>query len=758
MLNLSEILYEQKISLTEDLFSDIVKKNPELKDKLEVAKNAKVLPKYFLWLAKVLKITEEPIEDIIPLLLSFEKNIAKLKALGKSTDINSYKTIEELNNTLEDLGKTIQNKQTGFLAGKDILYQDDTWVLAMPRTTEESCELGSGTTWCTARTSSQNLFLSYVARANSDIVLFYIINKQGNPRENPDSKISIGFINGTPVFQGEYGGVTVNAANAGISKERLKEILPEGLFDKFMNLMIEKSNSLKGKHPAKTEMENLIQDPTALNKKLDTFKDQETKMDFLKEIFNFKPDEEIIITLLSNKDPNVREFIVNNKMNMLINDGKIFDRLINDPEPKIRIALINNLNTPGEIRLLLAQDPDPNVKMALAKSGNTPFKTLLFLAQDPSIEVAKAAISNYKIARYSRTNLVDKLMNGTREELIKIGTSSIEKEILSYVIDEFLKTNDEDALNQISHNVTNIRSEDIHEILKQTSDIVILRNFAKSRDLKDEDMDKIANAGDYLANLNLVSFSKYISNPALNKIIENKSSDDKLFKIVIKRSLATSELLRKIAKKTKNQEILSMIALRVGPVNPDHYDKIYFSSEKTQNFLREILESDFLSEKVIKDIWQRLKNSIDLPEDLKISFYRKLLRQDNISLDILADFIRKYEKASGYESLIRDTIGHLRSALFDRNFQPSPGSFGVLNFAFTDLGLSDKEILLLLQNKNIWTAIPLQVLSVLIKSPNKDIQNMAKRIFQAKNRNLQNTDALDESKNKKTSLASILFS
>jgi hypothetical protein len=574
--------------------------------------------------------------------------------------------------------------------------------------------------------------------------------------------------------------------------------------------MIEKSNSLKGKHPAKTEMENLIQDPTALNKKLDTFKDQETKMDFLKEIFNFKPDEEIIITLLSNKDPNVREFIVNNKMNMLINDGKIFDRLINDPEPKIRIALINNLNTPGEIRLLLAQDPDPNVKMALvnssytskevlsflaqdpdpnvkmalvnnvdtpgeilsflaqdpdpnvkmalAKSGNTPFKTLLFLAQDPSIEVAKAAISNYKIARYSRTNLVDKLMNGTREELIKIGTSSIEKEILSYVIDEFLKTNDEDALNQISHNVTNIRSEDIHEILKQTSDIVILRNFAKSRDLKDEDMDKIANAGDYLANLNLVSFSKYISNPALNKIIENKSSDDKLFKIVIKRSLATSELLRKIAKKTKNQEILSMIALRVGPVNPDHYDKIYFSSEKTQNFLREILESDFLSEKVIKDIWQRLKNSIDLPEDLKISFYRKLLRQDNISLDILADFIRKYEKASGYESLIRDTIGHLRSALFDRNFQPSPGSFGVLNFAFTDLGLSDKEILLLLQNKNIWTAIPLQVLSVLIKSPNKDIQNMAKRIFQAKNRNLQNTDALDESKNKKTSLASILFS
>ena len=69
------------------------------------------------------------------------------------------------------------------------------------------------------------LFRSYIAREDSDIVLFYVIKKGVNASKNPWAKLSIGFINGEPEFMGTSGGVTVNASNEGFRYEQFKSVL-----------------------------------------------------------------------------------------------------------------------------------------------------------------------------------------------------------------------------------------------------------------------------------------------------------------------------------------------------------------------------------------------------------------------------------------------------------------------------------------------------------------------------------------------------
>jgi hypothetical protein len=286
-LTLIESLIENL--LDEDVFSDLVNKYPKLKAQLETAKNQGVPVKYLGWLAKILGSASEPVEDIIPLLKTFEKKKEALKSKfgGNAADINAYKTAQELSSKLEQLyDPEKEKKKAGFKAAAGVkesekLYEDNEWILIMPESTAESCKWGAGTTWCTARTQSQNLFLSYVARPESDIILFYLIQKGEDPRENPNSKISIGFINGEPQFDGDYGGVTVNAANNAIDEVKFYEILGDARGSKILELMKQKSAQISGQHPAKTELKVLVSNPTELAQKIDSFKNMDEKEDFI---------------------------------------------------------------------------------------------------------------------------------------------------------------------------------------------------------------------------------------------------------------------------------------------------------------------------------------------------------------------------------------------------------------------------------------------------------------------------------------------
>ena len=161
-------------------------------------------------------LTKENIkEDFIPNLRQYEKiPVEDRKALS------DIKDIQELSSYVESFGEKLELPVTE--EDKDIIYDDGEWLVAMPHTTEASCELGTETTWCTARTKGQNLFLNYVGSGRG-IILFYVIKKHGNPRSKPNDKMSIGYVNGEVKFNQGSGNISVNAANSNLTEETFLE-------------------------------------------------------------------------------------------------------------------------------------------------------------------------------------------------------------------------------------------------------------------------------------------------------------------------------------------------------------------------------------------------------------------------------------------------------------------------------------------------------------------------------------------------------
>ena len=92
-------LLKESILFLEGQAEDLVKKFPELQPAYDAGLRN---PQYLRWIQK--RRGGEPVEDVIGLLASFERDKQRLKAKGKSSDIYSYKNAQELRVALEDLG------------------------------------------------------------------------------------------------------------------------------------------------------------------------------------------------------------------------------------------------------------------------------------------------------------------------------------------------------------------------------------------------------------------------------------------------------------------------------------------------------------------------------------------------------------------------------------------------------------------------------------------------------------------------------
>jgi 3-methyladenine DNA glycosylase AlkC len=378
-----------KKAILEDILSDTIKKFPSSEKDLSTAKEKGVKPKYFPWLAKILSNTQEPVNDIIPLLITFDKKQQAIsqKFGNRTADINSYKTVGELSNQLEKLGKLETNK---IKVNTDKLYEDDTWIVAFPRTTEESCKLGMNTTWCTARTQSQNLFLNYTARGEN-IFLFYVINKHGDPQTEPNSKISVGFVNGEPQFDKRDGGLTVNSVNDGVTFEKFKEVVGETNSVKFLNLMKERIKELGGKHPAQQEMDKVAGDVELFSRKYLTFKDAEARVEFANLVLdNPNITGEVLMLLSKDEDSDVRKEVAINPNTPI----EVLIELSRDKNDYVRRDVARNPNTPIEILLELSRDKNDYIRQDVARNPNTPIEILLQLSKDEDYFVRQKVASN----------------------------------------------------------------------------------------------------------------------------------------------------------------------------------------------------------------------------------------------------------------------------------------------------------------------------------------------------------------------------
>ena len=403
--------------------------------------------KHILWLTKQIyenQLTKDIVkDDYLPLIKFHFNNQDLLKP------INSYSDISDLNTDIESLGEeseTVSEKEL------DIFFEKDGWILSMPHTTKASCLLGKETNWCTARTKSQNLFLSYVGRFDEDVVLFYVIKIDGNPKKNPNDKLSVGFENGKPIFDGKNGGLTVNASNKGILIEVFGQILGKELSQIMLIKMDEKSQSIKGKHPAKKEMERIAKSVDRYMKKISEFKNEDELIEFKKEIaqYNLSKDMQSVLSEDKNKvvrrnlarNPNlfesvqlkfadeeewVRRNLARNpnlieslqiklandeyhvvRANLALNPNLIesLQNKLADKNERVRRSLTLNPNLIESVQIKLADDEDEMVRRYLAKNPNLIESVQLKLADDEDEEVRRNLAANPNISKHIQKKLV----------------------------------------------------------------------------------------------------------------------------------------------------------------------------------------------------------------------------------------------------------------------------------------------------------------------------------------------------------------
>jgi len=372
----------------------LVSNNPESQRALE-----SLDPKAVSWLTARFgqnpKIKEiHPLEDSIPTLKTYLSKASSLnqqyktnEKFRKSVEENFPKEERKWNTpaehqmmSVDDMEKimflSVSRKSTvdvGTKAGSYELPEGDRvgkvgpWNVWQPSTESNSCKIAGydpktlepKTTWCTARTTGQNLFDRYVDKSqqkfddledddeespNAD--LFYII--KDDPREDMDW-ISIGFRKGKIDMSGGDGGLTVNRANKGMDKNSLKRV-----FGNHFNAIIKMVKNRLSTHQAEIETLNLdflSKNPSAL---FDTLKRKS------------KDRAAILYPLLSNKEVG----------------PEILDFVVNDPDPQIRSLALGQKSLSDEQLKKLSEDDSSGVRIAVARLPHLPKEVFDSLIRD----------------------------------------------------------------------------------------------------------------------------------------------------------------------------------------------------------------------------------------------------------------------------------------------------------------------------------------------------------------------------------------
>ena len=412
MVDIKRIIAEEYKLFLEGKAEDLIQRFPELQPAYDMGIRN---PQYLQWIQK--RRAGEPVEDVVGLVKKFDTVKNRLKQAGKSPDIYAYKTAGLLRQAIEDLGaskgsekRRLKQEETTYLG----TFGD--WTVAMPHTRESSCQLGKGTTWCTAATETQNLFLSYVARNDQNIILYYVIKKGGDSRADPTSKISIGFIDGEPRLGGDDGGVTVDASNKGYTASDLRSVFGEQ-YKPIMDAMRAHAAKIGGKHPAKEQMKKIANDPVALEKEIAN-KDQDGKYYFIKQLLDFNPSQEVLAKLSNDEDDSIRKLVAENpstspelllkiaedkfeiftiRLVAIRNPSMSIESLVKfaeNPHPGFRSAVANNRSTPPEVLSRLSEDGYGTIKNSVALNPSTPPEVLAKLSNDENDTIRRNIAEN----------------------------------------------------------------------------------------------------------------------------------------------------------------------------------------------------------------------------------------------------------------------------------------------------------------------------------------------------------------------------
>ena len=561
---LKQIFKEELRIFLEGKAEDLVAKFPELQPAYDAGINN---PQYLQWIQK--RRGDEPVEDIIDVVQSFDAAKQRLKAKKMSSDIYAYKTPAVLRQALEDLGGS-KGEERRRLKDEETTYIGEfgDWVVAMPHTRESSCQLGKGTTWCTAATQSQNLFLSYVARKRNNIVLYYVIKKGADPRQDPTSKLSVGFAGGEPVFRGDYGGVTVDAANNGIDYEKYKEILGDQALPA-LRAMEAHADSIAGKHPAKKEIEKIAKDHDAFDKAIANMGEYE-KLDFIKNVAEYELSPEVASKIADDKSHKIRATVAKNSST----PPEVLQKLASDEETYIRVSVARNSSTPIETILKLADDEKARVRSSVTRNENIPPELLVKLANDidsyvresvasgehtPPEILRKLSKDKHSVVRGSvagnlntPVDVLVKLADDTETYVINdlVGNSNLPREILFKLADS------DDRYNRLGIAANESTPPELLSKLANDKETSVKEAVAKNPSTPIEALLRLANDKEFYVH------SKAKRHPTYLAYMKEQGINESLFglRTIYNKDKSTMKITKTILKQIINEELSKVIA------------------------------------------------------------------------------------------------------------------------------------------------------------------------------------------------------
>lgn len=177
-LSLDDIYAKYYSNIDSDIFRKIVESDPTWRDE-----NPDKMGKYGKWLLKLYISKRLKLEDLYKANEYLSYFIKYINMIDER-DINKYSSLQDLYNVIRvyidnsELSTSKSDEVRKIKEGAEKVYEDNDWLIIVPHTKEASCYYGKGTQWCTAASSSHNMFDDY----NSQGTLYININKNNGEK------------------------------------------------------------------------------------------------------------------------------------------------------------------------------------------------------------------------------------------------------------------------------------------------------------------------------------------------------------------------------------------------------------------------------------------------------------------------------------------------------------------------------------------------------------------------------------------------
>jgi len=142
--------------------------------------------KYLDWMTKQVVKNNQPTNQVIPVVKAFDESEGRIKKQKFSFDINSYKSVEDIEMMMSKLKRREAPSKREIKGLGELVYDgDDVYVIA-PRNYEGSCKFGAGSKWCIKLETTDNYWNNYTKNN-----MFYFVISKNLPTSDNNYKIAI---------------------------------------------------------------------------------------------------------------------------------------------------------------------------------------------------------------------------------------------------------------------------------------------------------------------------------------------------------------------------------------------------------------------------------------------------------------------------------------------------------------------------------------------------------------------------------------